>query len=156
MQKLALCACHCAVSSDSQNAAKENLMDVAAGLALLGQATSIVKNLRDIEKGFDVAALKVQMAELYGTLADVKIALSDAREAIHDKDKKIRELEEKISTLNSGESCPICGEGRMKIASSREHPHFGFAGVQERTLKCEKCGHTEKRNFDPTGATKGK
>jgi hypothetical protein len=131
-------------------------MDVAAGLTLLGQATSIVKNLRDIEKGFDVAALKVQMAELYGTLADVKIALSDAREAIHDKDKKIRELEEKISTLNSGESCPICGEGRMKIAPSREHPHFGFAGVQERSLKCEKCGHAEKRIFDPTGATKGK
>jgi hypothetical protein len=70
-QELALRACHCAVSSDSQNAAKESLMDVAAGLALLGQATSIVKNLRDIEKGFDVAALKVQMADLYGTLADV-------------------------------------------------------------------------------------
>lgn len=125
-------------------------MDVAAGLTLLGQATSIVKNLRDIEKGFDVAALKVQMAELCGTLADVKIALSDAKEAIHDKDKKIRELEEKISTLNSGELCPICGEGRMKIASSRDQ-HFGFPGVQERSLKCEKCGHAEKRMFDPTG-----
>jgi hypothetical protein len=131
-------------------------MDIAAGLTLLGQATSIVKNLRDIEKGFDVAALKVQMAELCGTLADVKIALSDAREAIHDKEKKIRELEEKISTLTSGESCPICGEGRMKISASHEHPHFGFAGVQERTLKCEKCGHVEKRMFDPNGVTKRK
>lgn len=131
-------------------------MDIAAGLTLLGQATSIVKNLRDIEKGFDAAALKAQMAELYGTLADVKIALSDARETIHEKDKKIRELEEKISALSSGESCPICSEGRMKIASSREHPHFGFAGVQERTVKCDKCGHAEKRLFDPNGATKSK
>jgi hypothetical protein len=131
-------------------------MDIAAGLTLLGQATSIVKNLRNIEKGFDVAALKVQMAELYGTLADVKIALSDARETIHERDKEIRELEEKISTLNSGEACPICSEGRMKIASSRAHPQFGFAGVQERTLKCEKCGHAEKRNYDPNGPSRRK
>ncbi|MGY2906561.1 hypothetical protein [Bradyrhizobium sp. URHC0002] len=131
-------------------------MDIAAALSLLGQATNIVKNLREVEKGFDVAALKAQMAELYGTLADVKIALSDARETIHDRDKKIKELEEKISTLTSGESCPICGDGRMKIASSRPHPHFAFAGVQERTLKCEKCPHTETRMFDPNGVTKGK
>ncbi|MBP0111063.1 hypothetical protein [Bradyrhizobium vignae] len=126
-------------------------MDISAGLALLGQATNIVKNLRDIEKGFDVAALKVQMADLYGTLADVKIALSDARETIHERDKTIKELEEKISTLSSGETCPICSEGRMKVIASRAHPTFGRVGLQERTLKCEKCGHSEQHMFDPNG-----
>jgi hypothetical protein len=60
-------------------------MDIAAGLALLSQATSIVKNSRQIEKGFDVAALKAQMAELYGTLADVKIARIDARQRREDQ-----------------------------------------------------------------------
>ncbi|UGY03280.1 hypothetical protein [Bradyrhizobium quebecense] len=131
-------------------------MDIAAALALVGQATGIVKNLREIEKGFDAAALKAQMSELYGTLADVKIALSDARETIHEKDKKIKELEEKISALTSGESCPLCNEGRMKITSSRPHQYFAFAGVQERTLTCEKCGHSEQRQFDPNGVTKRK
>ncbi|MGY3239960.1 DNA repair exonuclease SbcCD ATPase subunit [Bradyrhizobium sp. USDA 4448] len=126
-------------------------MDIAAGLTLLGQATTIVKNLRDIDKGFDVAALKVQMADLYGTLADVKIALSDARETIHERDKKIKELEEKVSALSSGEVCPICSEGRMKVVSSHEHPTLGAVGILERTLKCEKCGHSEKHMHDPNG-----
>jgi hypothetical protein len=135
---------------------REDILDIAAALTLLGQATGIVKDLREIDKGFDVASLKAQMANLYGTLADVKIALSDARELIHYKDKKIKELENKIATLTSGEACAICGEGRMKVAASREHPHFGFAGVQERTLKCEKCGHSEKRLHDPDGRTKGR
>jgi DNA repair exonuclease SbcCD ATPase subunit len=129
-------------------------MDITTALTLMGQATGIIKNLRDIDKGFDVATLKSQMAELYSTMADVKIALSDARETIHDKDKKIKDLEDKISTLTSGEACPICNEGRMKVMSSRAHAHFAFAGVQERTIKCEKCGHAEQRMFDPNGATK--
>ena len=129
-------------------------MDIATGLTLLAQATGIVKNLQDIDKGFDAAALKSQMADLYSTLADVKIALSDARETIHERDRKITELEDKITALSSGEACPICNAGRMKVVASHPHPHFGFAGVQERTLKCDKCGHTEKHLHDPAGITK--
>jgi len=131
-------------------------MDIATGLTLLAQATGIVKDLREVDKGFDAAALKSQMADLYGTLADVKIALSEAREAIYERDRKIRELEEKVTALTSGEACPLCGGGRMKVFASREHPEFGFAGVQERTLKCDNCGHTEKRLHDPAGVTKSR
>jgi len=128
-------------------------MDITTGLTLLGQATGIVKDRRGIEKGFDMAALKSRMADLYGTLADVKIALSDARETIHEKDRKIRELEGNIAALTSGEACPICGAGRMKVTASHEHPHFAFAGVQERTMKCN-CNHTEKRLHDPNAVAK--
>lgn len=129
-------------------------MDIAAGLALLGQATGIVKNLREIDKGFDVAALKSQMAELYGTLADVKILLSDARETIHERDQKIKALEEKISVLTSGEQCPLCSEGRLKVTAVKPHHTFGDLGVQEKVLKCEKCNHTETRMHDPMERTK--
>lgn len=129
-------------------------MDISTGLTLLAQATGIVKDIRDIDKGFDAAVLKAQMADLYGTLADVKIALSDAREAIHERDQKIKELEGKVSALSSGEACAICNAGRMKVVASHEHPHFGFAGVQERTLKCDNCSHTEKHLHDPAGVTK--
>ncbi len=131
-------------------------MDIATALTLLGQATGIVKDLREIDKGFDLAALKAQMANLYGTLADVKIALSDARETIHDKEKKIKELEDKIATLTSGETCPICRKGRMKVTASHAHPHFGLMGVQERILECDNCGHSEKRFYDPNGRTKNR
>ena len=131
-------------------------MDIATGLSLLAQATGIVKNLREIDKSFDVATMKSQMADLYSTLADIKIALSDARKTIHERDHQIRDLEGKFAALTSGEACPLCTIGKMKIAASREHPHFGFAGVQERTLKCDQCGHSEKRLHDPDGRSKSK
>jgi len=48
-------------------------MDIATALSLLSNATGVVKDLREIDKSFDVAALKAKMADLYVTLADVKI-----------------------------------------------------------------------------------
>lgn len=126
-------------------------MDISTALTLLAQATTIVKDLREIDKTFDRAHLKAQMADLYGTLADVKIALSDARELIHEKDKEIVSLNQRIETLTAGEECPLCRAGKMKVVASHEHPSFGFAGVQERTVKCDKCGHSENRMHDPAG-----
>jgi hypothetical protein len=131
-------------------------MDIANGLTLIGQAIGIVKDLRELDKGFDVAVLKSQMADLYGTLADVKIALSDAREELHQRDQKIRELEERITSLASGDACPLCEAGRMKVVASKPHKHFAFAGVQERTVKCDKCGHSEQHMHDPRNVTRGR
>ncbi|WP_146618676.1 hypothetical protein [Rhodoplanes elegans] len=129
-------------------------MDIAAALSLLGQAIGVVKDLRELDKGFDAAALKAKMADLYATLADVKIALSDARESIHERDLKIKELEKKITALSSGEACPLCEAGHLKVIASQEHPDFAFAGVQERTLRCTNCGHTEKHLYDPNDRPK--
>jgi Zn finger protein HypA/HybF involved in hydrogenase expression len=47
--------------------------------------------------------------------------------------------------------CPICNEGRMKITASEQDGTFGFAGVQRRTLKCDRCPHTESQLYDPNG-----
>lgn len=124
-------------------------MDIGTGLAFLSQATGIVKDLREIDKGFDVAALKARMADLYVALADVRIALSDARETIYNRDQRIKELEEKIADITSGETCPICNNGRLKVISVHAHPHLGPAGVQEKTLKCDSCTHREMRIHDP-------
>lgn len=128
-------------------------MDFSVALASAAQALNVVKQLREIDAALSVADLKARMADLYGTLAEVKIALSDAREAIHERDNEIKTLKERISSLASGEACPICAEGRMKVVASKPHPHFSFAGVQERTIKCDKCNHSEKRMHDPNGAT---
>jgi chromosome segregation ATPase len=131
-------------------------MDFAVALASAAQALNIVKQLREIDKNVSEGELKSAMADLYGKLADLKIALSDARETIHEKDRQIKELGDRIAALTSGEACPICNVGRMKVASSREHPHFGFAGVQERIIKCDHCTHSENRMYDPSGVTKKK
>ncbi|MBZ9710475.1 hypothetical protein LB543_27635 [Mesorhizobium sp. ESP7-2] len=129
-------------------------MDIAAALSLLSQAIGVVKDLRDIDKGFDKAALKAQMADLYGSLADVKIALSDAQITIHDREQQIKKLEDQIATLTSGEGCPICNTGKLKVVSVHAHPILGPAGVQEKTLKCDNCTHLERRIIEPDGRSK--
>lgn len=124
-------------------------MDIITALTALGQAIRITKDLRDIDNGLDAAAYKAKMAELYGTLADVKIALTDARETIHNKDQEIKALEARIEALESGDICPMCRSGRMRLTASKRDRIFGVLGVQERTLTCEECKHTESRQFDP-------
>lgn len=127
-------------------------MDIAAALAAVGHASTIVKTLRSIDKNYDVAAVKAQMAELYESLADVKMALSDARVTLRDRDQEIRSLQEKITALQSGEVCPLCEKGRLKVIASKPHPHFGIFGGQERTVKCTECEHTETREYNPKTA----
>ncbi|CDX53487.1 hypothetical protein MPL1032_180011 [Mesorhizobium plurifarium] len=127
-------------------------MDIMGALATAGQAVKIAKDLRDIERDLDSASYKAKMAELYSSLADIKMALSDAKEALHEKDGQIKGLRDQIQALQSGETCPLCSTGKLKVIASRLHPQFGVLGHQERTLKCQnaECGHTEKRKVVPT------
>ena len=129
-------------------------MDIVSGLAALGQAVKIVKDLQSINDKFDSAVIKTKMAELYGSLADAKIALTDARETIHKKAQEISELQAKIDALTSGDNCPLCQDGRLKITASRPHPDLGTFGVQERTITCQNssCNHAEKRLYVPQKA----
>lgn len=126
-------------------------MDISAALTVISQAIGLAKDLRDIDNNLDTATHKAKMAELYGSLADVKMALTDARSELHDKNAEIEKLHQTIATLKTGETCPICGIGNLKVTSSSAHPHFGTFGLQERILKCdnENCSHSEKRRFDP-------
>ncbi|UYN99817.1 MAG: hypothetical protein KIT02_00815 [Devosia sp.] len=126
-------------------------MDLMTGLTALGEATKIAKALRDIERDLDSSTYKAQMAELYSNLGDAKIALTDAREELRARDREIAALKAQIATLKSGESCPICQSGRLKVTASNAHPQFGVFGHQERTLTCDNssCGHTELRKYVP-------
>ena len=129
----------------------DSVMDVMTGLAALGQAIKITKDLRDIERDLDAAAYRAQMADLYSNLGDAKIALTDARELIHERDQQIAALTARIANLTSGEACPLCQEGKMKVTSSRPDPIFGPLGHQERTLTCQnaECAYVEKRKVAP-------
>jgi len=68
------------------------MVDIAGALAILGQAIGIAKDLREIDKGLDAGEFKARMADLYGSLADVKMALADAQEELKARDKTISEL----------------------------------------------------------------
>lgn len=124
-------------------------MDFAVALASASQALNIVKQLREIEKGVSEGELKAAMADLYGKVAELRMALTDAREEIHEKDRQIKALQNQIAAHTSGDACQICGEGRMKVIASTKDPVFGVMGVLLRTLKCDKCGHSEQHQHKP-------
>ncbi|NML75275.1 hypothetical protein HHL25_14180 [Rhizobium sp. S-51] len=126
-------------------------MDIAAALAIAGQAIGLVKDLREIDKGLDTAEYKAKMAELYSSLADVKMALSDAQMALREKDQEIHELRAKFElrtklvevdgfryeTHESGKPkgvpfCPRCEQN-----SSRLYRLTRFKGMI--IYKCPEC-----------------
>lgn len=68
-------------------------MDIMAGLAAANVALSTVKAIQEIDKGINEAEYKLKIAELYTTLADVKIALSDAETEQRELHVVIKELQ---------------------------------------------------------------
>jgi hypothetical protein len=131
-------------------------MDVMAGLAAVSNALDIARTLRTIDKTYDLATVKAQMADIYMALGDAKIALSDARDGIATRDQQIKDLQRKLEDATTGDACPLCDGGRMKVIASVPDPDFGDFGLMKRTLECQGCGHSEPRQFDPTGVLKGK
>ncbi|MDX8323174.1 hypothetical protein [Agrobacterium tumefaciens] len=126
-------------------------VDIMGALGLASQTIKIARDLRDIERDLDSAGFKAQMAELYGNLADIKMALSDAKEDLHEKDAEIKKLQAEIKSLKSGETCPLCQSGQLKVTSVVNDPTFGIFGHKQHTLTCqnEACGHRETRKVVP-------
>ena len=126
-------------------------MDIIGALATASQAVKLAKDLREIERDLDSAGYKAKMAELYGNLADIKMALSDAKVALHEKDGRILALKNEIEALKSGETCPLCQTGRLKVTAVQPDNIFGDFGHQQHTLTCQNsdCGHSERRKVVP-------
>ncbi|MCV3766465.1 hypothetical protein [Rhizobium sp. TRM95796] len=124
-------------------------MDFVGIMTIAGQTLGIIKDLRDVERDFDAASYKSQMTELYNNVSELRMALTDAREELHAKGREIEELKSRIASMQSGEQCAICEEGRLKVTASVAHPHFGMLGHQLRTVTCTNCGHKEERHYRP-------
>jgi hypothetical protein len=69
-------------------------MDIVTGIAAAGQALDVVKKLRDLEKNFDAATFRMEIANLQLALSDAQIALSQAQLTIAERDAEIRRLKE--------------------------------------------------------------
>lgn len=68
------------------------MVDIMTGLAAAGQALDIAKKLKELEKNFDSATFRLEIAELMTALADTKIALAEARATLSEKDAEIARL----------------------------------------------------------------
>lgn len=113
-------------------------------MTVLSELADAAKRLQGLKK--DISDL-----EFREEILKLRHLLLDAREELREKDAKIKELEETIASLRSGDTCPICRNGRMTVITSVPHPSFAFAGVQEQTVQCSACKHSEKRMYDPNG-----
>jgi len=106
-------------------------VDLASGMAAVGQAISITKSLRDLEKSYDAALYKSRMVELLEALIEAKSALADAKQTIEEKQRQIEALREAF-----GESTDLAlGDGDYKYKVDADGCRVGFP-------VCPKCEAT--------------
>lgn len=67
-------------------------MDIVSGIGAVTSALGIAKTLRGIEKTYDEATYKAQVADLINALTDAKLAMAEAKEDLAGKDKEIERL----------------------------------------------------------------
>lgn len=109
-------------------------MDVISGLAAASQALGIARGLRTIEKGYDAATYKAQIADLINSLTDAKIALSDAKDTLAERDKEIARLKANFE-LKSG---LVKGIGDYNFLANEDGRPVGYP-------VCPKCENVDGR-----------
>lgn len=120
-------------------------MDIMAGITAASQGLKIAKALRGIEKNYDDATYRAQMAELIESLTDAKLAMAEAKEGLVERDNEIKRLKanfEAKSALVKADGgydylagdegkavgypvCPKCNEVDGRISQTKEHENSG-------------------------------
>jgi|ERR1700733_4054795 hypothetical protein len=72
-------------------------MDFIGIIAIATKAIEGLKLLRGLEKTFDEASFKMQIADITSNLADLKIALVEAKSEAAEKDAEISRLKKSLS-----------------------------------------------------------
>jgi DNA repair exonuclease SbcCD ATPase subunit len=106
-------------------------VDIASGIAAVGQAISITKSLRELEKSYDAALYKSRIVELLEALIEAKSTLADAKLTIEEKEREIESLRSAF-----GESAHLeRGDGDYRYKVDDQGHKVGFP-------ICPKCEAT--------------
>lgn len=97
-------------------------MDIVGGLAAASQALGIAKALRGIEKDYDAATYRAQIAELIDALTDAKLALTDAKGAVAERDEEIKKLRASFDV----KAQLVKGEGDYNYFTGEDGKPVGF------------------------------
>ena len=131
-------------------------MDIVGGLTAASLALGLVKDLRDIDLSVDEATFKLKIADLTFALADTQIALSTANLKLNENKQSIQHLEDQLAIATTGDLCPKCHSGRMKLVESSKHRFgtLGDFGVEDWSYACNdaECGFEQTKMHDPHGA----
>lgn len=85
-------------------------MPIVEAIAAVSQALDVVKGMRAVEKSFDAATYKIQVADLMTALSDAKLELVAAREAATAKDAEF----ERLKATLAGQAELVDGRGGFK------------------------------------------
>lgn len=109
------------------------MIDIGMAVGSVKSAIDIAKILKDSADSLDKAEVKLQLAELIGSLADAKMQIAEIQEALIESDKEKKELEKKLSRKenlfferpyylikqnnenNDGPFCQICYDKDRKL-----------------------------------------
>ncbi len=125
-------------------------MSIAAGISSVNAALTTVKTMRAIEKAYDQAVLKSQLAELMGNLSEAKMALIDAKEEISARDEEIKDLKGKLKTQSEtvqfdGYSYAATPDGKPTGAPycnaciANDGTHIPLSHAMHRHWMCPRC-----------------
>jgi len=73
------------------------MIDIAVAVGSVKSAIEIAKLLKDSADSFDKAEVKLQLAELIGSLADAKMQIAEIQEVLIESDKERKELINKLN-----------------------------------------------------------
>ena len=115
------------------------MIDIGMVVGSVKSAIDIAKILKDTADSLDKAEVKLQLADLIGSLADAKMQIAEIQEALIESDKEKKELETKFSQKenlfferpyylikkddenNDGPFCQICYDKDNKLIRLEDH-----------------------------------
>ena len=103
-------------------------MDIASGLTAVGQAISITKSLRELEKSYDAVVHKAKVVDLMEALVETKAALADAKTALEEKDRELASM--RGAFMERAEL--VRGDGDYKFRTDADGNKVGYPA-------CPKC-----------------
>ena len=66
-------------------------------------------------------------------------------------EQRVATLETEMAKRPNPPTCPVC-QAPMRVAKVEPHPVLKAMGVQQHTLQCTVCSHSETRRVDPPKA----
>lgn len=77
------------------------MIDIGMAVGSVKSAIEIAKTLKDSAGLFDKAEVKLQLAELIGSLADAKMQIAEIQESLINSEKEKKDLRKKMETIDN-------------------------------------------------------
>lgn len=95
------------------------MIDWPTAFSTASQAIKLANELRSIDKEVNLAELKLKVAELTGSLADIKLTLTEAKSDAGEKEEEIARLK-KLQHRLAGETVELYGYRYRKRKDGKE------------------------------------